>query len=77
MLTNHNTLESIAFETYPNLRLQCSNGVVFDASLNAYNRWKFDQMETFPELFIEDYNAHHGMLKADGIEVVVYLRRLF
>ena len=77
MSTYHKTLESIEFVTYPDLRLYCSNGVIFDASLNDHNRQKFDQMETFPELLIEDYNAHHGMLTADGIEVVVYLRRLF
>ena len=75
MLANHNTLVSIEFVSYPNLRLQCSNGVKFDASLNDLNREKFDAMVNFPELLIEDYNANHGMLVADGIEVFVYLER--
>ena len=50
MLANHNTLVSIEFVSYPNLRLQCSNGVKFDASLNDHNREKFDAMVNFPEL---------------------------
>ena len=75
MLANPNTLESIEFVTYPNLRLHCSNGVKFDASLNEHNRERLDAMVNFPELHIEDYNAHHGMLVADGIQVIVYLER--
>lgn len=71
------TLDSIEFLTYPTLLLRCQNGVRFEASMNAYNRRKFDQMDTFPELEIEDYNTSHGMLSADGITVVVYLRREF
>ena len=71
------TLQSIEFMTYPNLRLHCSNGVKFDASLNDYNRRKFDAMDTFPELSIEDYNTNHGVLSADGIEVFVNLERIF
>ena len=72
-----NTLESIEFMTYPNLRLHCSNGVQFEASLNDYNRRKFDAMDTFPVLSIEDYNTNHGVLSADGIDVFVSLERIF
>lgn len=78
MLNRNNTLDTIEFLTYPNLRLHCSNGVKFDASLNAHNREKFDEMDKrgiFPELLIEDYNAHHGILVGDGIQVIVYLER--
>lgn len=71
-----NRLESIEFTTYPDVRLQCSNGVVFDASMNDNNREKFDAMDDFPELLIEDYNASHGMLKSGEIEVFVFLERL-
>ena len=76
-MSEHNSLASIEFMTYPNLRLHCSNGVKFEASLNVYNRRKLDQMRSFPKLEIEDYNAHHGMLSADGIAVVVYLERIY
>ena len=76
-MSKENTLRSIEFMTYPNLRLHCSNGVMFDASLNDYNRQKLDQMRSFPELSIEDYNTNHGVLSADGIEVFVSLERIF
>ena len=76
-MSRPNTLESIEFLTYPNLRLHCSNGVLFDASLNDHNREKLDQMDTFPELEIEDYNTEHGVLSADGIEVFVSLERIY
>ena len=76
-MSKKNTLDSIEFLTYPDLRLHCSNGVKFDASLNGYNRRKFDAMDTFPELSIEDYNTNHGVLSADGIEVFVNLERIF
>ena len=76
-MSSPTTLQSIEFMTYPNLRLHCSNGVKFEASLNEHNRRKLDAMDTFPELEIEDYNAHHGMLSADGIAVVVYLERIY
>ena len=75
MLANPNTLESIEFVKYPNLRLHCSNGIKFEASLNDHNRQKFDAMINFPELLIEDYNANHGILISNGIEVVVYLEK--
>ena len=71
-----NTLESIEFTTYPDVRLHCSNGIKFEASMNDHNREKFDAMDDFPELLIEDYNAEHGMLKSGDIEVFVYLERL-
>ena len=74
---NNNTLESIEFLTYPNLRLHCSTGVQFEASMNEHNRRKLDEMETFPELEIEDYNTEHGVLSADGITVFVSLERIF
>ena len=70
-------LESIEFTTYPDVRLRCSNGVQFKASMNEHNRRKLDAMDDFPDLFIEDYNASHGMLKSGDIEVVVYLERGF
>ena len=70
-------LESIEPTTYPNVVLNCANGVRFEASMNDRNRKKLDAMGTFPELFIEDYNAHHGMLKSGYLEVVVYLERVF
>ena len=70
-------LESIEFTTYPDVCLHCSNGVKFQASMNDHNRQKLDQMMDFPELLIEDYNAGHGMLSADGIDVFVSLERLF
>ena len=76
-MSRNNTLASIEFMTYPNLRLHCSNGVQFEASLNDYNRRKLDQMDTFPHLEIEDYNTEHGVLSADGIEVFVSLERIF
>ena len=76
-MSRQNTLQSIEFMTYPNLKLHCSNGVQFDASLNDYNRQKLDQMQTFPELEIEDYNTSHGVLSADGIDVFVHLERIF
>ena len=76
-MSKKNTLDSIEFLTYPDLRLHCSNGVKFDANLNDYNRRKFDAMDTFPELSIEDYNTNHGVLSADGIEVFVNLERIF
>ena len=76
-MSRRNTLESIEFLTYPNLRLHCSNGVLFDASLNDHNREKLDQMDTFPHLEIEDYNTEHGVLSADGIEVFVSLERIY
>ena len=75
-MSKQNALASIEFLTYPNLRLHCSNGVQFEASLNDYNRQKLDQMNTFPELEIEDYNTNHGVLSADGIDVFVYLERI-
>ena len=76
-MSRQNTLESIEFMTYPNLRLHCSNGVLFEASLNDYNRGKLDQMRSFPELEIEDYNTEHGVLSADGIDVFVNLERIY
>ena len=76
-MSKKNTLTSIEFLMYPDLRLHCSNGVKFDASLNDYNRRKFDAMDTFPELSIEDYNTDHGVLSADGIDVFVSLERIF
>ena len=76
-MSRQNTLESIEFMTYPNLRLHCSNGVQFDASLNDYNRQKLDQMNMFPNLEIEDYNSEHGVLSADGIDVFVNLERIY
>ena len=78
MLNRNNTLDTIEFLTYPNLRLHCKGDVKFDASLNAHNRAKFDEMDRrgiFPELLIEDYNANHGKLVGGGFEVVVYLKR--
>ncbi len=76
-MSKQNRLESIEFLTYPNLRLHCSNGVQFEASLNDQNRRKLDQMDTFPDLEIEDYNTEHGVLSADGIDVFVSLERIF
>ena len=76
-MSKENTLQSIEFMTYPNLRLHCSNGVQFDASLNDYNRQKLNQMCSFPALDIEDYNTEHGVLSADGIEVFVSLERIY
>ena len=76
-MSKENTLDSIEFLTYPNLRLHCSNGVMFDASLNDYNRRKLDAMDTFPVLEIEDYNSEHGVLSADGIDVFVNLERIY
>lgn len=70
-------LEGIEFTTYPDVRLTCANGVKFDASMNEHNRRKLDAMIDFPELFIEDYNTSHGMLKSGDIEVVVHLQRLY
>ena len=70
------TLESIEFTTYPDVRLYCSNGVRFDASMNDHNREKLDAMDDFPELLIEDYNASHGMLKSGDTEIFVFLQRL-
>ena len=71
----HPILDSIEFITYPNARLRCANGVVFHASMNEHNRQKLDAMTVFPELHIEDFNAHHGMLTSDDIEVTVYLEK--
>ena len=71
-----NRLESIEFTTYPDVRLHCSSGIKFDASMNDYNRAKLDAMDDFPELLIEDYNTSHGMLKSGDIEVFVFLERL-
>lgn len=76
-MSKQNALQSIEFLTYPNLRLHCSNGVQFDANLNDHNRRKLDQMRSFPELEIEDYNTEHGVLSADGIDVFVSLERIF
>lgn len=70
------TLASIEFTTYPDVQLTCENGVKFEASMNERNRKKLDAMTDFPELFIEDYNASHGMLKSGHLEVVVHLQRL-
>ena len=78
MLANPNTLESIEFITYPDLRLHCKGDVIFDASLNEFNRAKFDEMDRrgiFPELHIEDYNANHGILVGGGFQVIVYLEK--
>ena len=72
-----NRLESIEFKTYPDVRLHCTNGVMFDASMNDHNRRKLDAMDTFPELEIEDYNTEHGVLSTDGIDVFVSLERIF
>ena len=69
-------LESIEFVTWPDLLLRLENGTQFHASMNDRNRHKIDQMTEFPELIIEDYNAHHGMLKSENIEVIVYLERM-
>ena len=71
-----NRLESIEFTTYPDVRLHCSNGVKFEASMNDHNREKLDAMDAFPELLVEDYNAEHGMLKSGNTEIFVFLQRL-
>ena len=71
-----NRLESIEFTTYPDVRLHCNNGVVFDASMNDNNRERFDAMDDFPELIIEDYNTSRGLLKSGNIAVYVFLQRL-
>ena len=71
-------LETIEYTQWPNVRLHCGNDVVFDASMNDYNRFKLDQIDQineFPELLIEDCNAHHGVLQSGSIEVIVYLER--
>lgn len=70
-------LESIEFTQYPDIRLYCSNGTKFEASMNAHNREKLDQMQTFPKLEIEDYNTDHGVLSVDEIDVFVHLERIF
>ncbi len=76
-MNNNQVLESIEFTQYPDVRLHCENGVVFDASMNEHNRSKLDAMTDFPELLIEDYNTSHGMLKSGNIEIVVHLQRLY
>ena len=68
-------LASIEFAKYPDLVLRCANGVSYHASMNEHNRRKFDEMETFPTLAIENYNSSHGSLESDGIIVVVHLER--
>ena len=70
-------LETIEYTMWPDVRLHCEKGVVFDAGMNDRNRFKLDSMTEFPELLIEDCNAHHGMLKSGHIEVIVYLERIF
>jgi len=76
-MPNTITLDSIEFTTYPDVILRCQNGVTFHASMNQHNREKIDTMTVFPELYIEDYNTHHGMLKSEDIEVVVYLEKVY
>ena len=71
-----NVLDSIEVLDYLNLKLRCRNGVRFEASMNRYNRVKFDQMRSFPELEIEHYSVNRGLLRSEGIEVVVDLERI-
>lgn len=63
-------LESITFDTYPNIILNLTDGTQYQGFLNDHGRRKMDLMKEFPEAEIQ---FPYCVLRSNGQEVAVYL----
>ena len=63
-------LESITFDTYPNIILTFRDGTQYQGFLNDHGRRKMDLMKEFPQAHIQ---FPYCVLRSNGQEVAVYL----